>query len=516
MAYVRALAVLFLLSATSFGCSLSRTVTGGSPGDDATVRDGGVQDGGVQDGGDASLPDANDAYVDLDTGIIDGDLADTGIDASIDDGGTDAFTPDAYVEDAFTPDAYVAPDAFVPECSPGETRCLSGTVFQSCTAGLLWGGDVSCSIACVDSPAPSHCSVFRPSNVAPVGAGATVALTVAGRTVIDTTACTGVAGLAIETQMGGGEACVLRVASLSVPSGAVLYGGGQRPLIIVSDGDVTIDGGVDVSSFQSNPVSATFLRGAGSNTGGARGTNGGGPSGLFSYADGGGGGGGFCGAGGNGGTGSGGGGGGGMGGGAGAASTLEPLIGGADGGSGGSNSGSGGPGGGALQISSSTRIVIGAAALLGAGGGGGRHGVDDGDNTNGGGGGGSGGALLLEAPAVTVTAGARFETGGGGGASGGCVTTGDGRDGADALVAFAAGTLRAPGGLHRCPGATSGGQGAGATSASGDPGQGGVTNASGGGGGGGCVFFRTASGTTPAGVVANPTTLVNAGVVHAL
>ncbi len=115
-----------------------------------------------------------------------------------------------------------------------------------------------------------------------------------------------------------------------------------------------------------------------------------------------------------------------------------------------------------------------------------------------------------------VTAGARFSVGGGGGASGGCVGASDGRDGGDASESFFTGTLRAPGGAHQCGPSATGGSGAGDTASTGGTGVGGVTNASGGGGGAGCVYFRTTAGTTPTGVVTNPTMIVGAGVVHSL
>jgi hypothetical protein len=532
MAYFRALAALCFLSTSSFGCTLARGVTASPGHDDASLRDGGLDASG-HDGGDSSAPDTGT----MDANIDAAGAPDTGIDAAVPDVGIDAFTPDAFTPDAFTPDAFTpdaftpdaftpdafTPDAFTPECAPGETRCSTPGVLQSCTAGLLWGSDVTCTIACTGAPAPAHCAVFQPSNVAPTAAGTPAALSISGTTVIDTTACTatGVGGLAIEPQLTGGrDACVLRVASLAVTGTGVLYALGTRPLVVVSSGDVTIDGRVDVSSFQTDPSFSTFVRGAGSNTGGTAGMNGG----NTGFADGGGGGGGFCGAGGNGGTGvynpfigttdmgAGGTGGGGIG-----TSTLEPLVGGADGGNGGSNADSVGPGGGAIQISSFTRIVLSATALVVAAGGGGDSGIEAGNATNAGGGGGSGGALLLEAPTVTVTAGARFEAGGGGGASGGCVGASDGRDGGDAAESFVTGTLRAPGGAHQCGATATGGQGAGDASATGGNGVGGgISNASGGGGGAGCVFFRTSSGTTPTGVVTNPTTIVGAGTVHSL
>ncbi len=396
MAYSRALAsALVLLSASSFGCSLARGVTGTSPGTDV-----GLADTGMRDAGDAGMrPDARDAFVpdigidagmDVDANIDSGTedvgidaftpyafTPDTGIDAFtpdafVPDTGTDAFVPDAFTPDtgtdAFVPDAFTpdtGTDAFVPDCSAGQTRCLSGSVLQSCTTGLLWGNDVTCSIACVNSPVPSHCAVFQPSNVMPGGAVAPAPLSIAAGTtvVVETTGCTGVAGLAVEAQLTAGrDACVLRVASLSVAATGVLYAYGSRPLVVVSTGDVTIDGIVDTSSFQTDPTLGLLVRGAGSGTGGTDGGDG--SDSLTSFADGGGGGGGFCGAGGDGGDGGGSGGAPGVGGGATASTTLEPLVGGADGGSGGTNPDSGGPGGGAIQISSFTRITIGAAAVL--------------------------------------------------------------------------------------------------------------------------------------------------------
>jgi hypothetical protein len=100
--------------------------------------------------------------------------------------------------------------------------------------------------------------------------------------------------------------------------------------------------------------------------------------------------------------------------------SLQPLLGGSGGGAGAGDGtgGSGGGGGGAVQITSFTRIRLDAPASAqilgifanGAGGGGATDG--------GGGGGGAGGAILLEAPEITADAMFVIAHGGAGGAGG--------------------------------------------------------------------------------------------------
>lgn len=222
------------------------------------------------------------------------------------------------------------------------------------------------------------------------------------------------------------EVAVLAVEELTIGPDAELHLIGERSIVLLSAGDVTIQGIVDGSAPCDGLTLACGGPGGGNGavdqnddaTGCAPGKNGEDSINTRTGA----GGGGFATDGAAGGTA------GSARGGAGGSlelgdcpgESLQPLRGGAGGGAGAGDlsGGSGGGGGGGVQITSFTRIVLdGAASRLflgifanGAGGGG----ASDG----GGGGGGAGGAILLEAPAITADAMFVIAHGGGGGAGG--------------------------------------------------------------------------------------------------
>lgn len=193
---------------------------------------------------------------------------------------------------------------------------------------------------------------------------------------------------------------VFFVKSLHIEAGVQVRATGTRPLIIVADGDVIIDGELQLSSAASLGSGAASCRGgilppsaadrAGIGIGGGQGAISAGDS--WSGA----GGGSFGGLGGSGGDGTEGNDGAAAGlvhgdGGGEDEADLVPLFGGSGGGAGGG--GAGGAGGGAIQITTTGRIVIGTTGRVWAGGSGGGAAPD---NTSGGAGG-SGGAILLEA-----------------------------------------------------------------------------------------------------------------------
>ena len=238
---------------------------------------------------------------------------------------------------------------------------------------------------------------------------------------------------------------VLAVKSFTLEADAALLVGGINASIILSEGDVSIQGQMDASAFttQRDGKLSTLLPGPGGGRGAiagdspaegcAPGADGKGVDGVGDETGGGGGGLGSNGApGGVGGDGTEPG----AGGDAQAAecpgSDLVPLRGGSGGGAGGFGAvaGDGGGGGGALQISSFTRIqIIGTPGqfidgILANGGGGGA-----GDLANGGGGGGAGGGILLEAPELTVKFVILAANGGGGGGSDDGTAAAAGEDG---------------------------------------------------------------------------------------
>lgn len=287
---------------------------------------------------------------------------------------------------------------------------------------------------------------------------------------------------------------VLTVTSMSVGSVAYLQIVGTKPLIILSDGAVVIEGMIDISGGCTSNANHCGGPGGGSGStagedqggelmenfasGCAPGQNGTGDEGSVSET--GGGGGSLGTVGGNGG--SGGGESGGLGGvlpGQCPVENLIPLTGGSGGGAGGegTDGGTGGGGGGALQISSRTSIRLTGQFVdqpvgIRASGAGGMGG----EVSDGGGGGGSGGGILLEAPRIQMQYAILAANGGGGGGGGGDRQDNRGQDG--------------PFGAEQAQGGTG-------THAGGDGASfmGGATNGAGGdddtgGGGGGAGIIR--------------------------
>ena len=206
---------------------------------------------------------------------------------------------------------------------------------------------------------------------------------------------------------------VLAMDGLVVAAGADVRIEGSRPLALLVDGDVTIDGVLDVSGGCTN--GDKYCAGAGGGAGGTdaalavgcgRGVRGNDMADTgSSHAEGGGG---------AGAREAGGGGAGGTAAGPSCGSTtLVPLAGGSGGGRGGASSGGdGGGGGGGLQITAAGTLTVSATGVIDAGGAGGQGGQT---SSGGGGGGGSGGAILLEAAIVRVLGVAAANGGAGGG-----------------------------------------------------------------------------------------------------
>ena len=232
-------------------------------------------------------------------------------------------------------------------------------------------------------------------------------------------------GAGIGFRLVDAELSVLAVSELKIGQDAFLLLVGNRGVVLLSGGDVTIQGILDASAPCDGETLPCGGPGAGNGaqeqgaeaTGCAPGKNGAGS--IASASRTGGGGGGFATDGASGGTA-----GSAVGGAGGSLElgscpgvSLQPLRGGGGGGAGSfdDSGGVGGGGGGALQITSLTRIVLDAPAsslFLGifANGAGGGGAID-----GGGGGGGAGGAILLEAPEITADAVYVVANGGGGG-----------------------------------------------------------------------------------------------------
>ncbi len=344
------------------------------------------------------------------------------------------------------------------------SACVNATQFRDCSQG---GAVIDCPLGCGGGVADPHCQEMVPSNgvtradLSGVTKGLVVPknktgfvnvdtgeIIVNGNTVRD-------AGNGIDAGIGyfqRGGLAVFALSSVSLGEGSSVRLSGNRPVILLSDGDVSIDGGtLDLTGGCFNSTETTC--------GGAGGGNG--AFGTFGASG--------CGPGGNGTGGNNGpeagGGGGGMGavgakggdgdgtrpGGSGGiitscpGPTLVPLGGGSGGGRGGGGDqlgGNGGGGGGGVQISSFTSISLTKAGpkrgAIDAGGSGG-----SGNDGNGGGGAGSGGGILLEAPSITVSNATLAANGGGGGDGGGGT---DGESGTLTTQPAAGGTGGNPGG----------------------------------------------------------------------
>jgi hypothetical protein len=246
----------------------------------------------------------------------------------------------------------------------------------------------NCPWGCLDDDGTADCGVLQPvgggavdDDLAPVGADVTLDT---GNDIDSGGTITGIPSGDFETGSNN-NIRVFRFKSLVVNGTITLTG--NRPIVLIADGAITINGIIDARGPCAN--------GAGRN-GGPGGTSGGADTaaaappgngtGGSGNAEGGGGGGHAA----NGGTGNSGNAGGGVYGDA----AIGTLTGG--GGGGGGQTSQGGGGGGAIQLISNTSITIVATGGINAGGCGGGGG--DGGSNDAGGGGGAGGTIVREAP----------------------------------------------------------------------------------------------------------------------
>jgi hypothetical protein len=321
-------------------------------------------------------------------------------------------------------DAMQPPDAMQPldapwVCTPGTGMCASGNV-QTCDSNGQWSAPAACPLGCFTDG--TRCWDVDPSNG--LAAALDDARTQPSYTLID--------GAQFDTDNGdvvngdgnpvsmksvvitppgvAPDIRVFEVKSLTMGSVKIVNtnkNGNTTSFAIVSDGDVTITGVVDISGAPGND--APGFAGCSNTTGGAgrvQSTSG------IRYA--GAGGGSYARSGGRGGNnrtsnGS-------------APGTLEgndviiPLRGGCNGGLRVYDTAGGGTGGGAIQIVSRSLIKLTGNGGINAGGGGAQLPA----SYYGGGGGGSGGAILLEAPAIVLSGAAVGLAANGGGGSANC------------------------------------------------------------------------------------------------
>ena len=338
-------------------------------------------------------------------------------------------------------------------CHASEPRCLD----VSATNGLD---------AALDDPATSPSGANIPHDLGP-------------RTIkaIDTSSFNSANGLTVVTldddtpyslpasvitQAGAPEILVLKVRTFSIPSGSTVTVSGSRALAIVAHFDIYIAGTLDVSGPRGGAGRLLVSGCAGSYLNGASG------------------GGGFVGAGGLSSTG------GDRGDGT-QSPLLTPLAGGCDGGTGGLVIG--GRGGGAAQLVSRTRILLAGTSLVNASGGGGYTGCQTvGCTSYRATGGGAGGAISIEAPVVTIQAGAVVAGRGGNGAA-----SNSGVIGVHGTPGTTAGSTNGPG--VSCSGCGTGGVGGTEATISGTNGTGTLPAIGGGGGGVGRCVVRNRTGT---------------------
>lgn len=391
-------------------------------------------------------------------------------------GGPDADTtsPDA---DTTSPDASV--DASTAECTPDVTTCEEDTLTVCDSTGHV-DSQTTCALGCFDT---SRCNKLDPSNDLAThldAAASTLDVTFAGTATIDTDVGSisdqnGALALSTATVSDGPVPIfVIRVKSLTASDVNVT---GASALAIVSDGNIVINGTLDVSG--ENETNGAGANTADSTCHGKNGNSGEGWSG--------GGGAGFGGLGGSGGKA-----GsvqGGLGGGTSGNASLTPLRGGCPGGHSGGGSQDSDPiqpdpggGGGAVQLVSNTSIEVNGAIAANGGGAkswqGGTVLCLIGTRCYPGDGGGSGGGILLEAPVVTVASTGGLYANGGGGAS--CRQF----SGSDGLLS----DQPAPGG--DCGNGFTGGDGGAGASVDGTDGADGDTDSSTPGGGGGVGRIR--------------------------
>ena len=370
-------------------------------------------------------------------------VTDTGLDTTLD--GTPDGTPDGIVPDAVTDPADVPSEPDAESCSPGETRCSRDrSTLDTCnTSGTGWDSE-PCDFGCNPDPTP-HCRIWDISNIPDdtlLSAGDTptdpawptdqdywleidtdtgsidITLYHDPDTVVRNVRPADVPGMHPDSGIlysivyqgpGAPEMGVFAFQRLVLPGNYIIYPVGERALVLLSEEDATIDGGVYNGCTIWYGGSSSNNEGAGAGSAGSSVWVGDG------YRDGGGGGGAFGGNAGNGG--------GyepslvGLGGTAHGNPELIPLNGGSGGGDGGGTSGGrwGGPSGGAVQIVSGGTLTVSAMGWVDASGCGGYSAEYA---AEGGGGGGSGGGILLEAPRLSII-GAVTANGGSGAAGGG-------------------------------------------------------------------------------------------------
>jgi hypothetical protein len=327
-------------------------------------------------------------------------------------------------------EAPASPDARSSDAAPGSCtqECLSEDMLRECTGGER---TVACPLGCVTAEA--RCRAPVPSNDVAADEhllGATEILTLATgvQAIIDTDIGSltvgdqslrapgaGVVNSGIGFHYTAEGLSVFAVQGFVMQPGSSLRARGQRPLLILSAGDVEIAGTIDASGGCDVGATPQVCGGPGGGRGAdalgsATGCGIGGSGASVSGKHGGGGGGGAAGqagasggaaqeaAGGSGGTA--------------CDASLVPLRGGAGGGRSGytGGGGGGGGGGGAVQISSHTAIRLVSPAIIDAGGSGGEQG-----GSGSGGGGGGGGGILLEAPVLSIDGAILAANGGGGG-----------------------------------------------------------------------------------------------------
>jgi hypothetical protein len=272
-------------------------------------------------------------------------------------------------------------------CDMGSHLCTSA---GACTAGGDANGDTGGSNTCdwpITATNYDPCAASFPATIGSISVeGSDI------RQDSTSSACT--------YRFGDRDYCLLHVTSMHVAAGRTFQAIGSRPMIIVSDGDIIVDGTITTSFNGSDATACSGLDGLPGSQ----------------YSGGGAGAGGYT-AGGNGGRGDQGGT---LAGAADPDTMLSPLVAGCPGGTGGAPGGlsaaPGGSGGGAIELASKTAIRVSGGAQILANGGGGSPGMHITSRAGGGGGGGAGGRILLEAPLVVVDAqGMVCAVGGGGG-----------------------------------------------------------------------------------------------------
>ncbi len=369
-------------------------------------------------------------------------------------------------------------------CIANTVEC-DGDVVKRCNADGVLSVE-ACDVSCVSDPEP-HCAYLEPKYLPDICDMPATGHVDFGPfdTNIDSQ-CTG----GIVTQVDGPEICVVRAATISIPTGVIAKVTGARALALVADSSLLLEGELDISADarSSGPGGAvpewTVGEGTGSGGGGGGGLGGRGGNGASSTVDGGA-----------------------MNGGpaydpqsvitflAGTGRRQDPGV----------QAAPGGGGGGAILVACRGPVVV--SGIVDAGGGGGLGGRDrDGrpsvDNIVGGGGGGSGGHLVVQGMGVS-TLGQFFANGGSGGngwfSEG--LTTGNvtpGQDGLDGVRSQASVTSPVPASVQG-----RGGAGGSAMASPGHGTRGGsqLPTAGGPAGGGGSVgIFQvyTPAGVTPA------------------